>query len=77
MAHCPRQPREEPWPQDAGHESLSCSSGDDNGNDDRAVSQGPGSGLTQTVGAAVLKFTTAKWFVFSTSTSWEQERREP
>lgn len=29
-----------------------------------------GSTLTQTVGAAVLKFTIAKWFVFSISISW-------
>ena len=35
-----------------------------------------GSTLTQTVGAAVFKFTNAKLFVFSTSTSWmEREVR--
>lgn len=36
----------------------------------RLLPKGPRSTLTQTVGAAVLKFTIAKWFVFSTSTSW-------
>ena len=34
-----------------------------------------GSTLTQTVGAAVFKFTNAKLFVFSTSTSWERKER--
>lgn len=34
-----------------------------------------GATLTQTVGAAVLKFTIAKWFVFSTSTSWGGKER--
>lgn len=41
----------------------------------RLFPKGRGSTLTQTVGAAVLKFTTAKWFVFSTSTSWGRKER--
>lgn len=41
----------------------------------RLLPKGPRSTLTQTVGAAVLKFTIAKWFVFSTSTSWGRKDR--
>lgn len=33
--------------------------------------------LTQTVGAAVLRFTTAKWFVFSISISWKGKEARP